>query len=109
MDDLKAHFKMGYAPNNCVMVVVGDVSADEILKLAKEYMEPIPRQDPPPPVRTVEPPQLGERRVTIVKRSELPFQLVSYHVPNASHKDIPALEVLSAILSEGRSSRLYSR
>ena len=36
MDDLKAHFKMGYAPNNCVMVVVGDVSADEVLKLAKE-------------------------------------------------------------------------
>jgi zinc protease len=109
MDDLKAHFKMGYAPNNCVMVVVGDVSADEVLKLAKEYIEPIPRQDPPPPVRTVEPPQMGERRVTIVKRSELPFQLVSYHVPNTSHKDIPALEVLSAILSEGRSSRLYSR
>lgn len=109
MDDLKAHFKMGYAPNNCVMVVVGDVSTDEVLKLAKEYMEPIPRQEPPPPVRTVEPPQIGERRVTVVKRSELPFQLVSYHVPNASHKDIPALEVLSAVLSEGRSSRLYSR
>ena len=68
MDDLKAHFKMGYAPNNCVMVVVGDVTADEVLKLAKEYMEPIPRQDPPPPVRTVEPPQIGERRVTIVKQ-----------------------------------------
>jgi zinc protease len=109
MDDLKAHFKMGYAPNNCVMVIVGDVTADEVMKLAKEFMEPIPRQDPPPPVRTVEPAQIGERRVRIVKRSELPFQLVSYHIPNASHKDMPALEVLSAILSEGRSSRLYSR
>ena len=63
MDDLKAHFRMGYAPNNCVMVIVGDVATDEVLKLAKEYMEPIPRHDPPPPVRTVEPPQLGERRV----------------------------------------------
>lgn len=109
MDDLKAHFRMGYAPNNCVLVVVGDVGVDEVVKLAKEFMEPIPRQDPPPPVRTVEPKQLGERRVTIVKRSELPFQFVSYHIPNASHKDIPALEVLSAIFSEGRSSRLYSR
>jgi zinc protease len=109
MEDLKAHFKMGYAPNNCVMVVVGDVSSDEVLKLAREFMEPIPKQEPPPAVRTVEPPQIGERRVTIVKQSELPFQLVSYHIPNASHKDIPALEVLSAILSEGRSSRLYSR
>ncbi len=109
MEDLKAHFRMGYAPNNCVMVVVGDVSTDEVLKLAKEFIEPIPRHDPPPPVRTVEPSQLGERRVSIVKQSELPVQIVSYHIPNASHKDIPALDVLSAILSEGRSSRLYSR
>jgi zinc protease len=109
MEDLKAHYRMGYAPNNCLMVVVGDVSTDEVLQLAKEFVEPIQRQEPPPPVRTVEPPQVGERRVTIVKRSELPFQLASYHIPSASHKDIPALEVLSAILSEGRSSRLYSR
>lgn len=109
MEDLKAHFKMGYAPNNCLMVVVGDVSFDEVQKLAKEFMEPIPRQQPPPAVRTVEPPQLGERRVSVVKRSELPYQLVSWHVPKASHADIPALQVLSAVLSEGRSSRLYSR
>jgi zinc protease len=109
MEDLKSHFKMGYAPNNCVMVVVGDVAVDEVLALAKEFMEPIPKHDPPPPVRTVEPPQLGERRVNIAKSSELPVQLVSWHVPQASHADIPALEVLSAVLSEGRSSRLYSR
>ena len=109
LDDLKAHYKMGYAPNNCVMVVVGDVSVDEVLKLAKEFMEPIPKQEPPPPVRTIEPPQRGERRVSVVKRSELPFQLVAWHLPKASHADIPALEVLGAVLSEGRSSRLYSR
>jgi zinc protease len=109
MEDLQAHFRMGYAPNNCVMVIVGDVATDEVLKLAREYMEPIPRHDPPPPVRTVEPSQLGERRVNIVKRSELPLQFVSYHIPNAADKDLPALEVLSAILTEGRSSRLYSR
>jgi zinc protease len=106
---LKSHFRMGYAPNNAVVVVVGAVSTEEVLKLAKEYLEPIPRQEPPPPVRTQEPPQKGERRVTVVKQSELPLQLISYHAPNASHKDIPALEVVSAILSEGRSSRLYSR
>ena len=109
MEDLKSHYKMGYAPNNCVMVVVGDVTADEVLKLAKEFLEPIPRQEPPPPVRTVEPPQRGERRVTIVKQTELPYQRVSWHVPQAFHADIPALRVLSAVLSQGRSSRLYSR
>src|ERR1041385_7512512 len=62
MDDLKAHFRMGYAPNNCVMVIVGDVHFDSVMDLAKKYMEPIPRQAPPPEVRTGEPVQMGERR-----------------------------------------------
>ena len=109
MDDLKSWFKMGYAPNNCVLVIVGDVAADEVVKLAKELLEPIPRQDPPPPVRTVEPPQEGERRVIVQRPGELPIQLVSWHIPQASHADMPALEVLGAILSQGRSSRLYTR
>jgi zinc protease len=109
MDDLKSWFKMGYAPNNCVLVVVGDVAADEVVKLAKEFLEPIPRQEPPPAVRTVEPPQEGERRVIVQRPGELPIQLVSWHIPNASHADMPALEVLGAILSQGRSSRLYTR
>ena len=60
---------MGYAPNNCVMVIVGDVKTDDADKVwRKQYLEPIPRQEPPPPVRTVEPPQTGERRVTVVRR-----------------------------------------
>ena len=67
MGDLKSHFRMGYAPNNCVMVVVGDVSTAEVQSLARKYLEPIPRQDPPPPVVTKEPQQQGERRVTVKK------------------------------------------
>ncbi len=109
MDDLKAHFRMGYAPNNCVMVIVGAVKTDEAIKLAKQYLEPIPRNDPPPPVRTVEPLQRGERRVTVVKAAQLPQQFISYHIPNSAHADFAALEVLGAILTHGRSSRLYKR
>jgi zinc protease len=107
MDDLKAHYRMGYAPNNCVVVVTGDVSVAEILALAKKHFEPIPRQDPPPPVRTKEPEQLGERRVTLVRPAALPLVFVSFHAVNGTHADVPALEVLDAILTEGRSSRLY--
>src|SRR5262250_3748421 len=55
MDDLKHHFQMGYAPNNATMVVVGDVSPEEIFKLCEQYIEPIPTHEPPPPVTTVEP------------------------------------------------------
>jgi zinc protease len=109
MDDLKNHFRMGYAPNNCVMVVVGDVSTPEVISLAKKYIEPIPRQDPPPPVRTKEPEQIGERRVTVVKPAQLPIEMVAYHVPEANSPDDAVLDVLEAILSRGQSSRLYSR
>ncbi len=109
MDDLKAHFRMGYAPNNCVMVVVGDVSTSQILSLAKKYMEPISRQEPPPQVRTKEPEQLGERRVVIKKPAQLPIEMVAFHVPDSKSPDDSVLDVLEALLSHGQSSRLYSR
>jgi zinc protease len=100
---------MGYAPNNAIMVIVGDVKTVEVVKLAKQYIEPIPRQDPPPAVRTVEPKQTGERRVNVVKAAQLPQQLISYHIPNSMHPDMAPLKVLAALLSHGRSSRLYKR
>ena len=65
IEDLQKFFKTNYAPNNCTLVLVGDVSADEVFALAKKYLEPIPRQEPPPPVRTTEPEQLGEKRVYV--------------------------------------------
>jgi zinc protease len=109
MEDLKSHWSMGYAPNNCVMVIVGDVRFDQVLALSREYLEPIPRREPPPPVRTKEPEQLGERRVILNKPAQLPIQIFLYHVPDAKHPDMPVLDVISTILSQGQSSRLYKR
>ncbi len=109
MADLKSYFQIGYAPNNCTMVVVGDVSTARVLALAKQYIEPIPRQEPPPPVRTKEPPQLGERRVVVRKSAQLPLQMIAYHVPESKSPDTPALEVVVTLLSRGQSSRLYRR
>src|ERR1700682_3308141 len=52
IEDLKHHFEMGYSPNNATMVVVGDVSPEEIFQLCEKYIEPIPTHAPPPPVTT---------------------------------------------------------
>ena len=109
MDDLKNHFRMGYAPNNCVMVLVGDVRYDQAMSLAKKYLEQIPRQDPPPPVRTKEPEQQGERRVTLSKPAQLPMQQILYHVPETRNPDTVVLHVIQALLGQGQSSRLYRR
>ncbi len=109
LEDLKKHFEMGYSPSNATMVVSGAVSAEEIIKLAEKYIEPIPSHAPPPPVTTKEPPQLGERRVVVQKPAQLPLLAIGYHVPEAKHPDYYALQVLQTILFSGQSSRMYQR
>jgi len=109
IEDLKNQWLIGYAPNNATVVVVGDVTANDVIRLAEKYFEPIPARDLPPPVTTVEPPQLGERRTVVRKPAQLPILLVAYHMPQANHPDYYALSLLDNILSYGNSSRLYQR
>lgn len=109
IDDLKRHFEMGYAPSNATMVVSGDISAEEIFKLAEKFIEPIPSHAPPAAVTTKEPAQLGERRAVIKKFAQLPILMMGYHVPEAKHADYYALQMLQTILFSGQSSRMYQR
>lgn len=109
LEDLKKHFEMGYSPSNATMVVTGAVKFEEIVRLAQKYIEPIPAHDPPPPVTTHEPEQLGERRVTVRKFAQLPIVMMGYHVPKSADMDYYALQVLKNILFAGESSRMYQR
>jgi len=109
MEDLKHHFEMGYSPSNATMVVVGDVTPEEVFQLCEKTIEPIPSHEPPPPVTTVEPEQLGERRVVVHKPAELPLLLLGYHVPKTNHPDYYALNILRTVLFQGESSRMYQR
>ncbi|HEY8714167.1 MAG TPA: pitrilysin family protein [Candidatus Acidoferrum sp.] len=109
IDDLKHHFEMGYSPSNATMVVVGDVTPEEVFQLCEETIEPIPSHTPPPPVTTVEPPQLGERRLVVHKQAELPLLLIGYHVPQTNNPDFYATNILRTILFQGESSRMYRR
>jgi predicted Zn-dependent peptidase len=107
-EDLERYFKTYYAPNNAVVVISGNVKLDEVKRLAQKYMEPIPGNVPPKAVHLVEPPQEGERRVTVKKEVTTPYMLIGYHTPETKHKDYYALDILSSILSAGNTSRLYS-
>jgi predicted Zn-dependent peptidase len=108
-EDLQNYFRTYYAPNNCTLVVVGDVTLDQIKKLSKKYFEPIPAQDPPRPIHTVEPPQTGEKRVEASKQVSSPNILIAYHIPETADSSYYALSMLDAVLSAGKSSRLYRR
>jgi len=109
IEDLQHHFRMGYSPSNATLVVVGDVTSDEIIRLAEKYFEPIPSHDPPPPVTTKEPEQQGERRLTVRKFAQLPILMVGYHVPQSNTAEFYPLDLLDTILLTGESSRLYQR
>jgi predicted Zn-dependent peptidase len=100
------YFKRYYAPNNAVIVMVGDFNPDDAIKLVEKYFSDIPSQPAPPAVKTVEPEQKGERRVEIEFESN-PYIAISYHIPAVGHPDLYALDVLSSLLSDGRTSRLY--
>ena len=107
IEDLQKFFKTNYAPNNCTLILVGDLSAEEGFALAKKYLEPIPRQEPPPPVRTVEPEQLGEKRVLVERNAQTPLLYMAYKSPAANDPQGPAINLLMSVLTEGDSSRLH--
>jgi len=109
MEDLQKYFKTYYAPNNATMIVVGDVTPDEVFSLAKKYIGPIPRQPDPEPVRTIEPEQKGERRLVLEREAQLPILMMAWHIGAAGDPDQAALELLNTILTRGESSRLYRR
>jgi zinc protease len=109
MEDLKHHFEMGYSPSNATMVVVGDVTPEEIFQLCEKYIEPIPSHALPPPVTTVEPEQLGERRLVVHKPAELPLLAIGYHLPKTNTPDFYAVNILRTVLYQGESSRMYQR
>jgi len=106
-DDLKAHYDRYYQPNNAFMVAVGDFDAKAFGDAVSERFAPIPRGSDPPEVRTKEPEQHGPRRVLVEKPAKLPFIALQYHVPNLHHPDSGPLEVLEAVLANGKSARLY--
>jgi zinc protease len=107
IEDLQKFFKTNYAPNNCTLIMVGDIGAEEGFVLARKYLEPIPRQEPPPPVRTTEPEQLGEKRVLVERDASTPLLFMAYKSPAANDPQGPALNLLMSILTEGDSSRLH--
>ncbi|AIY14735.1 MULTISPECIES: M16 family metallopeptidase [Cellulophaga] len=109
IDDLQTYFDTYYAPNNAVVVISGDVSLEKVKKMAKQYLEPIKAQPEPRKVHTVEPEQRGEKRVMVHKNVSTPNVLIAYHVPETKHEDYYALDLLSAVLSSGKSSKLYSK
>ena len=109
IDDIREFHKTYYQPKNAVIVVAGDIDKDEVFKKAKKYFAHIKNCCDIPKVHQVEPKQDGEKRVYIYRPSEVEMVAIAYHIPNFESKDQVALSAISALLSDGKSSRLYKK
>lgn len=109
VDDLREFYKAHYKPENAFIVVAGDVKSDEIIEKIKSVFRQEATGISQPQMKniTVETQQKGEKRVILKKEAELPYILIAYHTPSIPHEDSYALDVLSTILSGGKSSRIY--
>jgi len=106
MADLQNFFRSHYAPNNCTLILVGAVDPDQVFALAQKYFAPAPAREPPPPVHTREPEQLGERRLVLERPGQNPLVHYAYHAIPAADPFEPALNILQTILVSGHASRL---
>ena len=108
VDNLRDFYRRFYQPDNAILVVAGQFDEKKALGYISEYFGAIPR-----PVRklpttyTEEPAQDGERLVTLRRVGDVGLISLMYHTPSGSHPDFPALEILSGILDNQPSGRLY--
>ncbi len=107
--DVLEYYRSRYAPNNITFVVVGDVDAGQLYDQLAKYFAAYPARALEPRYIPREPAQQGRREVNEEFATELTRLALAWHVPEITHPDVPALDLLSTILGDGRSSRLYRR
>jgi zinc protease len=120
--DARQWYNTWYAPNNAILVVVGDVKAPEVLKLAKQYFGPLKPRILPMRKPQTEPAQIGERRAVVKAPGKLPYLTMGYHVPTLVGFELSsgavtpeqawepyALDVLAGVLSGNDSARLNQK
>jgi zinc protease len=105
--DLEGFYRMAYAPNNCTLLLVGDVEPEQAFRLVERYYGPIARGPEVPAVRTVEPEQQGERRLVLERPGQNPLVTIAWHAIKADDARAPALNLLQTILTGGDASRLH--
>ena len=104
--DAKQFFEKHYNPSNLTIGIAGDVEPERMRSLAEEYFGRLSGGQEPLPVRTEEPEQISERRVVIREQTQ-PFVLIGFHRGSMQSDDAPVYDVLSDVLTGGRTSRLY--
>ena len=106
LDEVKDFFFRFYAPNNAILAVSGNITLEETIRLAEKWFGPIPQRDVRPRNLPQEPAQQEERRLSVERNVPADALSMTFHMVERTHPDYYAFDMLSDILSNGRSSRL---
>jgi zinc protease len=109
LEDCLEYYRVNYAPNNAFLIIAGDFDMPGAKKLIDKHFGLLKAEEPPPPVKAVEPEQRGEKRIDFHRAAQLEAVTIGYKTPGGASPDIVPLEVAAKILFEGESSRLYRR
>lgn len=104
--NVKDFFQLYYPPNNLTVAIVGDINPAEVKRQAEKYFGRYQAQAAPPKISVIEPKQTETRSVNLTLKSQ-PWYLEGYHSPSLSDPDNAVYDVMTSILSDGRTSRLY--
>ena len=107
-DDLYSHYRHFYIPNNAALVVVGDVDTDDVLRRAERHFGRIAPGPEPRRLSVVEPPQVGERRVTLEREGTTAYLKFAYHAPAVTEADFFPMLVLDAILTGAKGLNIWT-
>ncbi len=106
--NLQAFYKKYYQPDNCLLVIAGKFDPAKALELTEKYFGKLPKPERKlDRTYTEEPPQDGERSVTLRRVGDVGLVAAAYHIPAGGHGDVAALDILARILAAPPSGRLY--
>jgi zinc protease len=108
-EDIRAYYDEKYAPNNVFYVVAGDIKADEAVARIRQAYAKSKARAIAPSVLAEEPRQTASREVIEEAPIEIGYFHIAWHIPELRHPDVPLLDLLAALLGNGRSSRLYQQ
>lgn len=105
LEEVKDFFFRFYAPNNAILAVTGHISFEETIRLAEKWFGPIPARNIPPRQLPAEKPQTAVRRKTVERKVPVDAIYMAFHMSNRMHPDYYVYDMITDILSNGRSSR----
>lgn len=105
LEEVKDFFYRFYAPNNAILAVTGHISFAETIRLAEKWFGPIPARNIPPRQLPAEKPQTAVRRKTVERKVPVDAIYMAFHMSNRMHPDYYVYDMITDILSNGRSSR----